>query len=502
MTVCIQIVDDDLVEGDESFTVELIPLLSFGASMDPVTLTVIIRDNEEVSYEFDRPTYITRESDDGDNGGYFSVKILRLGDLTRQTSVRPTYHLEKNTYTVQESNGQVTVAVNRDGDTSQAGSVVLYTSDVEAESPSDYAASSFEISFQPGESTQSRTIPITTDNILEPSQSFEVTLRDPVNGDLSSPVASTVVINDDDVTVSLLNNNLLASEDGGSVRITFVRQGYLGGQSTVYVRTKDATASSIQPNADFEAIDTTVQFDSRESTKYLDIKIHSDRVPENWEYFHLEIVGTDATTIAEPSTAIVTISDSVSTKRISGSFNLVEVDGEPAIFQSDLGNDISQAYLDLEEDVLATLKPVLTQLAGFVDVQIVAFLPGKSIIVEFVVECSSSSPVRFVDVVRVVASNTDNNGYLGGSTLRLYYTAEEGLSDAGKAGIAIASVVTFLTIIILSAMICFRMLRPRSGKTLNVSNLSPDYQTNPPIVYDGANIQTGLPYSQQNHLLF
>ncbi|XP_072014871.1 uncharacterized protein [Amphiura filiformis] len=389
---------------------------------------------------------------------------------------------------------------------------LLYTSDVEAQSPSDYTASSFEISFQPGESTQTRTIPITTDNILESSESFEVTLRDPVNGDLSSPVASTVVINDD-VTVSLLNNHFLASEDGGSVRITFVRQGYLGGQSLVYVRTKDGTASSIQPEADFEAIDTSVQFNAGESTKYLDIKIQSDRVFENSEYFHLEIVGAAATTIAEPSIAIVTILDLVSTKLIPGSFNLVEIGGEPAIFQSDLGHDISQAYLDIHDEVIATLKPAFSQLAGFVDVKIVAFLPGNNIIVAFVVECTSSSPVSFADVVsivRVVASNTDNNGYLGGSTLRLYYPTvpqftvitDEEFSDAGIAGIAIASVVTLLFIIILSVMVCFRMLRPRPGKTLDVSTLSPDYQTNPPIIYDGANIQTGLPYSRQNHLIF
>lgn len=98
------------------------------------------------------------------------------------------------TYRVSEREGTVTLTIHRTGG-SDSTFVVYSTERGTATPPADFASSSGTITFGPGVTTQTITIPIVADSIAEPEETFTVTLRAPVGGPaLGTPSTATVVI--------------------------------------------------------------------------------------------------------------------------------------------------------------------------------------------------------------------------------------------------------------------------------------------------------------------
>lgn len=99
------------------------------------------------------------------------------------------------TYRINESDGTVTIAVDRTGGTEGTVSVQYATANGTATSPGDFAATSGTLTFGPGVATQSFTIPIVADAVGEPEESFIVTLSAPTGGaTLGTPSTATIVI--------------------------------------------------------------------------------------------------------------------------------------------------------------------------------------------------------------------------------------------------------------------------------------------------------------------
>src|SRR5439155_19689821 len=60
-------------------------------------------------------------------------------------------------------------------------SVNYATSDNTATAPSDYVATSGTLTFNPGETSKTIAVPVVGDTVLEPDETFTVTLSGPVN---------------------------------------------------------------------------------------------------------------------------------------------------------------------------------------------------------------------------------------------------------------------------------------------------------------------------------
>jgi hypothetical protein len=111
--------------------------------------------------------------------------------------------LSSNAYTVGEADGTVTINVKRSGG-SLGGPVTVdfATSDGSATAGSDYAATSGTLTFGPGQTGKSFSVPVMSDSAHEGNEIFQVTLSNAGGGaSIAAPTVATVTITDDDPAV-------------------------------------------------------------------------------------------------------------------------------------------------------------------------------------------------------------------------------------------------------------------------------------------------------------
>lgn len=133
---------------------------------------------------------------DGSNVGTVH-RVCRPGGAVTPTT---TFSLAPNALAVPEFGGTVTIQVNRTGDTSFLASVRYNTADGTATVGSDYTSGGEGVlEFQPGESSKTVVLPITTDTVAEPDETFTFFLYQPsVGAALGGPTNVTVTILDND----------------------------------------------------------------------------------------------------------------------------------------------------------------------------------------------------------------------------------------------------------------------------------------------------------------
>jgi hypothetical protein len=66
-----------------------------------------------------------------------------------------------------------------------------------ARSKSDYTSVSGTLTFQPGQTTRTISVPIKTDRKREPNENFIVRLSNPVGATIADGVATATILNDD-----------------------------------------------------------------------------------------------------------------------------------------------------------------------------------------------------------------------------------------------------------------------------------------------------------------
>jgi hypothetical protein len=157
----------------------------------------------------------------GAPGSLARVKVEAVGNIF--FNVSPQFEIigpedlnfSSSNYQVNESFGFATVTVRR-GDTSGAATVNYRTSDAagltnctisngQASERCDYATAAGTLRFADGESSQSITIPLVNDKLVEDVETFTVTLSDATGTPLGAPQTATVIISDDDLTPATSN---------------------------------------------------------------------------------------------------------------------------------------------------------------------------------------------------------------------------------------------------------------------------------------------------------
>ena len=112
--------------------------------------------------------------------GPVSDGTVRLKDI----AVAPSVQFSANLYAVRESAGTATITVTRNDDLRRTVTVNFATSDGTAKAGQDYGTTTGTLTFNPGEATQSFTIPIINDRRPERDQFLLVTLSNPSGGAL------------------------------------------------------------------------------------------------------------------------------------------------------------------------------------------------------------------------------------------------------------------------------------------------------------------------------
>jgi hypothetical protein len=236
---------DSLVEGDETFTVNIVGAsnLSVGS---PSSHTVTILNDDQYTLKFTQSSVTVGEAAGNAN-------------LTVQISQQPTSNV---TVDYQSANGSAT-------------------------SGSDYTAvGPTTLTFTPtGPTSQSFNVPITNDTAWESTENFTVSLSNASGANIVSPSTATVNITDNDTPLfSMANSTYSVNEDDGSITVTVnLSIAPPSGQSySVDYATANVTARA---GADYGSASGTITFNAGETSKTRTVSIVDDIFRETDETF-------------------------------------------------------------------------------------------------------------------------------------------------------------------------------------------------------------------------
>ena len=108
-------------------------------------------------------------------------------------------------YPVNENGNSVTITVQRTGDVGNPSSIDYATSDASAQQRTDYTVSAGTLTFGTGEVTKTFTVLIVDDLYVESNEQLNLTLTNPVAGNLGATNTATVTINDNDIGTPTTN---------------------------------------------------------------------------------------------------------------------------------------------------------------------------------------------------------------------------------------------------------------------------------------------------------
>ncbi len=273
--VSIPIVDDQLIEGDE--TVSMILSNVIGAILiEPTsaTLTIVDDDFGQGALQFSQPAYSVSET-----GGVATITVLRTNGTL----------------------GFVTVNFSAGGGTATAGL--------------DYAPTNGTLSFGPGESSKSFSVRIFDDTIAEGDETLLLTLSNPSGTSVVGTNVVELTILDNDASFTFSTPAYLVNEGDGGVTIGVRRNNGSNVISAVSYRTSNGSASA---GADYTPTTNTLVFAIGEIFKTFTVTILEDTLVEGDEFFNVSLFNpTGATQLNNPSNAVVTITDNDSSLSFS-----------------------------------------------------------------------------------------------------------------------------------------------------------------------------------------
>jgi len=331
-TVVVPILGDVLDEADETFTLELSD--ATGATLVTRSATGTIRDD-------DGPPALSSEAvtvTEGDADDVTASFELVLGAPSARTV-----------------------------------SVSYATADGSATAGEDYEAVSGDVSFAPGETSQTVAVTVFGDGVDESAETFTLELSGAQNATLvNASVTATIV--DNDGVPSLSIGGVTVAEDAATASFPVTLSNPAANPVTVDYTTVDGTAVAGQ---DYEAVAATLTFPAGETAGSVTVAVLDDTVDEDSESFSVTLsnaanadiaVGTAAATINDnDSAARIAVADATVTEGDAGS-----VDLEFAVsLSAPSGRPVSVGYATV--DGTATEGEDYAGVTGTVD-----FAPGET----------------------------------------------------------------------------------------------------------------------------
>jgi len=207
------------------------------------------------------------------------------------------------TYVVSESAGTATLTVVRTGGIAAGVLVEFTTVDGTAVggSEGDFAPTRGILTFGAGNTSATITVPITSDNIAEGSESFQVRLLNPTGGaTLGSPATATVTIMDDDSSMVQFSGNFIGNFP------EIVRIGSLVGEVLVDFQSIDGTAIG---NVDYAPTAGTLTFKANTRATTIPLVIFNDTIAEGPETFTYALHNPRGARLGPDSQKTFTITD-------------------------------------------------------------------------------------------------------------------------------------------------------------------------------------------------
>ncbi len=262
-SVSIGIVDDDLVEGDETFGVRLSAPTNGEIGHEEVAVTILDNDTHS-ELAIGRGVVVP----EGAGRARFTVSLHPV----RSTEVRVDYA----------------------------------TADVTATAGADYNAASGTLVFEPGATQRTVDVTIVDDALVEPSETFRLNL-DGANGDaviVESTATGTII--DDDGTSALVVANLSVHEDAGTANVRVVLSPASDADVTVRYATSDGTATA---GEDYGSTSDILAIPAGETEQVVSVGILDDLAVESSETFMVTLSDASNADISLAAATVTIIDD-------------------------------------------------------------------------------------------------------------------------------------------------------------------------------------------------
>jgi hypothetical protein len=160
--ISVPIINDAFVEGDETLMVTLSSPVGLDPG-SPISATLTIKDDDS----------------------------------------QPTVQFDSANYDVLEDGATATLTVTLSHSSPITTTVDYATSDVTAQAGSDYTSTFGTLTFDPGQTVGTISVPIMDDSLFEGDETLNVSLSDPMDLDLGTPTSATLTILEDDHAIYL-----------------------------------------------------------------------------------------------------------------------------------------------------------------------------------------------------------------------------------------------------------------------------------------------------------
>lgn len=176
------------------------------------------------------------------------------------------------------------------------------TANGSAVSPGDYTGGSGQVTFNPGVTSQTISIPVVGDTTVESNETFTVNLSGAVNATIGDASGTGTIVNDDMAASRTLSiNDVTGVESQGS----FVFTVSLSSASTTSVTVKYATANGTATGSggsrvrDFTHRSGSLNFSPGQVSKTISIVVRNNSPIEPTEYFYVNLSSAVGATIAD-----------------------------------------------------------------------------------------------------------------------------------------------------------------------------------------------------------
>ncbi|XP_052795215.1 extracellular matrix protein 3-like isoform X1 [Mya arenaria] len=352
--------DDNVFEGEETLTLQLSGPLS-AVLEHPYVARVTLHDPEdEATVYFEGLSYKTME-----NGSHLDIPIVRTGDLSQELTV---------------------VCNTRDGTARGASTGKIETFSDYITRPADHSSM---VRFGKGDNKRFCRVTLLDDFLYEDQKRFYVGLSEPMGGKLGTAVEADITILPDpaDEPVFYFDQaHYTVDESAGTLEVKVWKTGTdLSKPSSITVHSRRMGNYPAEVGMDYLPVTHILDFSPGQMTKTLqaiildDVGIPQLEGPKTFElYFRIPVGGR----VGQPSTAIVTIDDSVSDlpkmEFKAAEYRVLESEGQ-VVAKVTRSGDISS-----QSEVRCYTRPITAQ--GDMDFvekldsneSIVIFLPGES----------------------------------------------------------------------------------------------------------------------------
>ena len=206
-----------------------------------------------------------------------------------------------------EDAGPFTVTLTLTGATEVPIPIDYATQNGTAIAGSDYTATSGTIVFPPSlaaSQTSSFNVPVSSDNIVEPDETFIVVATNPISGDSAQGVET--ITNDDATTVAIGATTSALEGNSGTTPMVFTVT--LTNPASTPVKVDYATSNgSASAPSDYTASSGVLTFAPGETTKTITVLVNGDDIDEGTETFTMAISNPSPNAILGNATSTATI---------------------------------------------------------------------------------------------------------------------------------------------------------------------------------------------------